>query len=425
MVERKLFNQVITLNRKKYAVGLFWQPMAVGTVARKYARHLAHDVDKKLNLFTEYRAMIALGSGRMGHRSGMLSAAAEVIDSLTEYNSFLAVFAVGRFYYLIAVRNGVILRDALFDNQDAARTEYVKLSEIPDWNALFAPGVWGMPRAVERNLSDLIGARAHAVLRPISRMRSGSASVVLLVIFAALVYHFFREPIAQTFVSKPKIAQINPELAAEYKRQIEEQNKQLDAQFEIEKAPPPEPIVLPYDYLPNVADRAAVCYQAIGFLMQPVTGWNQVTASCDQTHATVQFRRSFGTLGEFYQIAAQLMPGVFVTEQNENLLNVRATLPGLDVGASQDERDAETVLRDIQTRFQEMDAEIDAQIVTDVLSNGVESVNLNIVEIAVASKLVPMQFMQVFDDFGGVYMARCEWNATRRIWNYEVIIYAK
>ena len=34
-------------------------------------------------------------------------------------------------------------------------------------------------------------------------------------------------------------------------------------------------------------------------------------------------------------------------------------------------------------------------------------------------------FMKIFEEFGGVYMTRCAWDASTRIWNYEVIIYAK
>lgn len=78
-----MINQVITVDRKKYAAGLFWQPVASGFVARNYARSLARSIDKKLNLYVDYRAMVGLGGRRLGHRSGMHSAAAEIMDSMT------------------------------------------------------------------------------------------------------------------------------------------------------------------------------------------------------------------------------------------------------------------------------------------------------------------------------------------------------
>ena len=191
-------SQVITVDRKKYAVGLFWQPTGAGYVARAYARLLARSVDKKLNLYTEYRAMVGLGAKKFGHRVGMDSAAAAVTDALGEYTSFLAVFSADANFYLVAVRNGVILEDKLFEREEEARAEYYKLSEIPDWGALFAPGAWGMPRAVERNLSDLImrGTKVtRAILHPISRLGAGITSAILMVAFGIAIAWFFRVPL--------------------------------------------------------------------------------------------------------------------------------------------------------------------------------------------------------------------------------------
>lgn len=417
--------QVITVDRRKYAVGLFWQPTGAGYVARTYARALARSVDKKLNLYTEYRAMVGLGSRKLGHRSGMDSAAASVTDALGEYTSFLAVFAVDKLFYLVAVRNGVILEDKLFDREEDARAEYFKLSEIPDWGALFAPGSWGMPRAVERNLSDLIMRVPRSVLHPISRIGAGVISIVLLAIFVVGVSWFFREPLEQMLNPQPKLSQVSPEIAAEYEKQVEEKNKELDEEFQIERAPQPEPIVLPYDYLPDPEKRAQVCFQAIAFLMQPITGWEQISAECGETHASAVFKRNFGTLDDFYMTATQIMPGSFVQQESDSSLYVRATLPTVPTKASLDERDVETVARAALTAFQSAGMNAEVQMVVDTLTNGVETVNLDIVEIAAQSKLGPVQFMKIFEEFGGVYMTRCAWDASTRIWNYEVIIYAK
>ncbi len=417
-------NQTITINRKKYAVGLFWQPIGAGFVARAYARNLSRTVDRKLKLFVEYRSMVGVSPRRGGVHSGMPVAAAEITDALTEFNSFLGVFQAGDLFYLVAVRNGVILADKLFDNAAAARSEYFKLSELPDWNALFAPGAWGMPRAIERNLSDLISGNSRHVLRPISRLSRISLSVLMLVGFGVLLLTFFREPISQ-MMTPPQVAKIDPELAAEYKRQIEEKNKELDAQFNIEKETPPAPIVLPYDNLPDVARRAQVCYQAIGFVMQPISGWNQVSAECGETHASARFTRDFGTLDDFYRVATELMPASFVQEESSDSIYVRATLPEIPTHTSVDERDADTVVRDIQSIFQGISTSVETNVVVDTLTNGVETATLNIIEVAADSKLTPMQFMKIFDEFGGVYMTRCAWDAVRRIWNYEVIIYVK
>ncbi len=416
--------QFININRKKYAVGLFWQPTGAGYVARTYARTLARSVDKKLNLFTEYRGMVGLGSRRAGHRSGMDSAAAAVTDALGEYSSFLAVFSVDQSYYLVAVRNGVILEDRLFDSEQDARNEYFKLSEIPDWGALFAPSPWGMPRAVERNLSDLISRAVRAQLRPISRVGAGLASGALVILFVLGAMWFFRDPLEQ-MATTSGLPEMDPTLAAEFEQQVQENNRELDAEFNIEKPQPPQPIVLPYEYLPDPMARAQMCYQAMAFLMQPITGWSQTYVECDEFYAYADFVRDYGTLDDFYMMATELMPASFVQQESDNALSVRAKLPDVPTYASIDERDVETTLRAVMTAFQGIDVSADAQMVVDTLTNGVDTVYLNVIEIAAESKLVPPEFMHIFDDFGGVYMTRCAWDASSRTWNYEVIIYAK
>ncbi len=420
-------NQVVTVNRKKYAANLMWQPVGAGFVSRTYARSLARSVNGKYTLFTEYHAMVGLGARRFGHRIGMTSLAAEVMNSLGEYNSFLAVFATSaRRFYLVAARNGVILFDQVFSNESDARSKYFELSKIPDWNALFAPGAWGMPRAIERNLSDLVRGHTHAVLHQISRFQPMVLSMVVLIAFIMLLLKFFSAPIGQMLTPAPQIAQINPELAAEYKRQIEEKNRELDAQFEIEKATPPPPLVLPYEHLPNRAARTDLCYRAIGFVMQPIPGWIQVSAECGDTHAMSEFRRGTGTLGDFYSSVANTMPWVVVDEISDDRVRVRAALPKLEFESSLDERDAQTIMRDVTTLFQSADMPIESMnLVMDTITNGVDVRNLDVVEIAAESKLIPAQFMKIFEDFGGVHMTRAAWDAHTRTWNYEVIIYAK
>ena len=404
---------------------MFWQPIGTAYVARTYARNLAKSIDKKLNLFTEYRGMVGLGTSRAGHRAGMSAIAADVMESLAEYTSFLGAFATDKRYIVVAVRNGVILEDKVFDTEAQAREEYVKLSEIPDWGALIAPGAWGMPRAVERSLGEVVSHGTHAVLHTISRLGSRMTSVLMILGFLVLMLYLFKDPIAKMIAPRPQVADINPELIKEYKRQIEEKNKELDKQFEIEKPLPPEPIVMPYESLPDPVVRAQVCYQAIGFVMQPVMGWNQLSATCGQQYVDAEFQRSFGTLGEFYNIASELMPAVLVQELSEDFVKVQANLPKVDSYASQDERDAETIVRDVTTLFQSLDTNVETNIVVDTLTNGVDVAVVNVVEVAASSKLIPMQFMKIFEDFGGVYMTSCTWDVARRIWNYEVIIYAK
>lgn len=422
--EREILSgQYIQINRKKYATGLLWQPLVSGFTPRAYAAKLSHSIDRKRGLYVNYRSLIGLGARRLGHRSGMPSIAAEVVEALAEYSSVLAVFQIGTKYVLVSVRNGIILQDYLFEDIAAARAKYVELSQIPDWGVLIAPGAWGMPRAIERDLSELISGGVRAELHTISRLGANFISLVMLVLFAMGMMYFFQEPINQMVAPKPQIAKINPELAQEYKRQIEEKNKQLDEQYNLRQEP--EPLVMPFESLPNVSARARLCYKAIGFLMQPVTGWNQISADCGETYATAVFRRDFGTVDGFYSIVENLMPGSFVQEISENQISVRAKLPELPRGVSQDSRDTDTLIRELVSRFQGIDTGANIMAVVDTVSNKTQTKEIYLVEVSAESKLVPAEFMRIFDGINGVFMTKVGWDSMKRIWNYEVIIYAK
>ncbi|MBO4746412.1 MAG: type 4b pilus protein PilO2 [Alphaproteobacteria bacterium] len=416
--------QYIHIRRKKYAAGLLWQPMVAGFTPRAYAYKLARGIDKKLNRYIAYSGMIGLGARSAGQRSGMPSIAAEIIESLPGYASMLCAFHVDGKFVLVAVRNGVILHDLLFTNESDARAKYAELTEIPDWNALIAPSEWGMPRAVDRNLADILSGTNHGVLRPISRVGAGALSFLLLLIFALVFLYLFREPINQMFTPTPQTLNINPELAEKYKQQLEEKNKELDKEYNMRQEPVIEPLVMPFDSLPDVTERADLCFKAIGFLMQPVTGWIQVSAECNETYVNATFRRSFGTLEDFYAVAADIMPGVFVQEISDNEISVRAKLPARAKAPSRDSRDADTIVRDLTSRFQAIKMNVNMDVVSDIVANDTQSQEIDIVQISAESKMIPYEFMQIFYDFDGVYMTKASWNMIKKIWNYEVIIYA-
>ena len=182
--------QVMIVNRKKYATGLFWQPVDPLVTPYIYARQLAAKSSKKYNLLVEYRSMVGLADSHDGARSGMTAGAAAVMAAFSEFISFMGVFQVGSNYYLIAVRNGVIIRDILIEKESDARKAYAELSNLPDWGIMIAPDSWGMPRSQEKILSQVIKKDAGARLRQMSIIKSILPSVILITIFLIGAIYF-------------------------------------------------------------------------------------------------------------------------------------------------------------------------------------------------------------------------------------------
>jgi len=414
-----LIKQIINIRRRKYATGLFWQPVGVGNTAYGYAKQLSKTTDKKYNLFIEYKSMVGLVNSKDGAHVGMSSAAVEVVNSLSEFISFLGVFRYNEYFYLVAVRNGIIIRDILIDKEDIARKMYTELINIPDWGALFAPVSWGIPKSQEKDLIDLITNGNFAKLRQISVVKSIVPSVLLAVLFVLFGIYVLYHPINKNDNGK----HLNTDLIAEYRRQIELKKQEItDKKLQEDVV---QQIEYPYDKLPDVFERANLCYKAIAFVMQPVPGWNQTYAKCDNEYVSANFSRDFGTLNDFYEYVARLMPGAVVQQISEDEIIVRVKLPKLKLYSSLDERDQSTVVRDITTNFQQVNINANIQPVTDTIMNGKETEDIHITEVAAASKLIPVEFMQIFNGFDGVYMTSVSWHTNTRIWNYEVIIYTK
>ena len=415
-----MIKQIITVHHKKYATGLFWQPLSVGNTAHSYSKQLARNTDKKYTLFTEYKSMVGLTNSKSGARVGMPSAAVEVVNSMSELVSFLGVFNAGDNFYLIAVRNGIIIRDILIEQESEARKTFMDLSKLPDWGALFAPSVWGIPKSQEKNIYDLIKHGNFARLHQISVVKSVIPSVLIAILFVLFGFYVLNHPVeTNTNGNKPKL---NTELAAEYHRQIELKKQEItDKKLEetVQK------IEYPYDNLPNIQDRANQCYKAIAFVMQPIPGWNQTYAKCDSEYVSANLTRDFGTLNDFYEYGATLMPGAIVQQVSENEMIVRVKLPKLKTYASLDERDQMTAMRDITTNFQQINIKADIQPVTDVVQAENKTEDVHILEIAASSKLIPSEFMHIFQDFQGVYLTSVAWRANTRTWSYEIIVYTK
>lgn len=418
-----MIKQIITVRHKKFATGLFWQPVSVGSTALNYAKQLTKNIDKKYTLYVDYKSMVGLGNKNTGIYAGMPSAAVEIVESLSEYVSFLGVFQVNSYFYLVAVRNGVIIRDVLIETGEEARKLYAELSNIPDWGALFAPAAWGMPKAQEKIISELVRSAASIKLRPINVFNSAWPNVIFLCFVILAGVFLFRDKLLHVFTSHEPI-QPNPELAEEYKRNIELKKQELVKKLELEKQQE-LPMEYPFDYLPDAMERANLCYKAIAFVMQPVAGWNQTYAKCDEDFVSATFTRDFGTLNDFYLNGAEVMPGALVQQVSENEIIVRVKLPKLKTYSSLDERDTNGAMRDITTNFQQINIPADINTETDIVSNGFKTESINIVEVSASSKLIPSEFIRIFNDFQGVYMNSVVWNANTRTWKYEVMVYTK
>ncbi|MCL2538269.1 MAG: type 4b pilus protein PilO2 [Alphaproteobacteria bacterium] len=412
--------QVINIERKKYAVGLFWQPAGEGQNARAFAQKIAKFVPGRIKYFTPYRGLIGVGSAALGHRRRMAAAATEVMDSFADYSAFLAVFAVKQGFWLVAARNGIIIADKLYTDESAAKAEYEQLAELPDWGILVAPGYWVAPRAEEKRLEDIVTGDSRFIMQSVSKFWGSMTSILLLLLMFAGILYFMREPIIEMLRPGPNAA-ARAAAEAEFKAKqaaLAAENKQAAA-----SAVPA--VIYPFDEIPDLGLRAEKCFDAITYLMRIIPGWNQVAAECDATTATAQLHRGRGILSDVYDFARDKMAGVGIIENSDADVTLILDLEPLPVSSRLAEDDTASVMRRINSIFQLMGMRADVRSGIETVSTPAGARSVNIVTVSAASKITPPEFARIFEDYDSATMPLVRWDARSRTWNYEVKIYVK
>jgi hypothetical protein len=372
--------------------------------------------------------MIGLSNRRVGARVGMPVAAAEVVESFGE-STFLSAFSVREGWWILAVRGGVVIRDKVFTDSALAKKEYLDLGAMPDWNVLVAPADWNAPSAVERNLADLVSGSKKYRLASISRLPGYIITFAVLggAIFTG--YNFFEEPLKKMLAPRPQQLKIDPKIAEEYKKKLEQ----------ISAPAPKEPpkavhVPLPYESLPALADKANQCWRAIAFLSQQITGWVVDSISCRDGEANAHLLRNHGTIGDLYSEVRKKMPNVAVDETGGSDVILTAKLKPLETSRHEPAFTSDQVMTAVQSVFQRIEENVDFRRdfedlpVPELGENEVPDTDRSdvpVVKIDATSKLQPREFIKIMDDVGSIGMPSVKWDNQNRNWAYEVIIYVK
>jgi len=178
--------------------------------------------------------------------------------------------------------------------------------------------------------------------------------------------------------------------------------------------------------LPDMHDRANLCYAAIIHLMQVVPGWNQSYAECGEGVATAQLHRTFGTIIDVYDFVATRMPGVEVIENSDSDIVLSMQLQSIPTESRLSDFPIDAAVRNINSTFQLMGAAVDVRPAIETVAgpNG-STESVNVVLVSAVSKLTPDEFVKIFEDYYAVALTSIRWTARDRTWNYEVKIYVK
>jgi hypothetical protein len=422
-----VISQTLIIDRKKYAVGLFWQPVSAGHQAKDVAAKIAHNaIAAKFKYFAEYRNFVALGSDELKHRVGLPVLAPEIIEAFADSPSFIAAFRVQNGFWIIGCRGGIILADSdhFYEDEAAAKSAYIKLLDMPDWNLRVAPDSWELKNTTERELSDLISGKVKCVLKRISNAGHLFTTSAIIAAILGVIFFSFEEEInnfAKNYKPHNKV-ELNQAAIEKYKAELAA--KQL---AEGKTPTVATKIEMPWEKIPNANDVAHQCLNAIAFIMQPIYGWNVVSAECSSEKIYALVRRDYGTVEDLYAVAESLMPGIDIkvsgtAGDNAELSGKIVKLPANSEVPTLTVAEIDNQVRSI---FQQVNMPVSTEIVKERLEDKNAKTNVEYVRVVANSKIKPEDFIKFFDGIPAIELVSVKWDNSKNEWNYEEKIYAK
>ncbi len=297
----------VALGRRKYAVGLIWQPSPSGRVAQA-AREAAKDI-KEPGMSYDYYGVrpgnksgrlpqFALGQDKIGHRSGMASLAGSLANTLP--GSWAGAFKLREGFVLVVVRDDLIAPDgdALIVDEPQARERLMYEINLGGVQQVYAPENWMIPGADGIPLTLLLQSRAECLLRPVSISKRdmiiyGIAS--LLVLGAAVGGFLYQQELERR------------EAAVRAEQEALERARQAALRglpgAMVNWYPPPPRV---WEDKPTPRDFVAACIEALAQLPAAPLGWERKEITCNGGSVSVGFTRDVGRLS--------VIPDVFTVD---------------------------------------------------------------------------------------------------------------
>jgi hypothetical protein len=420
--------QIVSVSRKKYAVGLFWQPLPTLRSASDVAKKIAAGApNAKFKYYAQYRNLVGLGSPLLKHYAGLAALAPEVMETFGDSPSFVAAFKTGGGYWILAVRNGIILadQDRLFSDEEGARAAYLKLLALPDWSLKVAPDSWGITGSQERSLDEVIGGRAKSVLKPLNNSSMTIIKVLFFAAAAAAAMYFFEADINRLVSPKARSSGMTEESARLYREQLALMNSAPEqAPIEI---PEEEEPVMPWQNIPDPAALASACTRAIAFVMQPIYGWNIISAECGDGSVRALARRDYGTVEDLHGVVGDIMPGINIKMTGGNDAELSGAFPPAVARNVPPEDGVSEIERRVRSAFQAAGMQADISRGKDIVPNPAGTVKrtAEFVMVRADSKIMPDEFVRLADDFSSREILSVRWDSAKSQWSYEEKIYAR
>ncbi len=414
--------KTIEVGGKTYAVGLFWQPVQDEKNYLKEVKISVQTVVTNANLYCLKKgaaSQYGLGSTSYGHKSGMPSGASGIANALRDKSSALCVFRIKEGWWFITIRNNLILseEDTVYTDEKDARDAFDSMLSIPDWGYKIAPAEWKIDETTEMSAADLLSRGQAVELRKIESNLKKNIIILLILGFVGWQYH----------LKQVEKAELERRLA-EKKRQ--EQLKKLQP-----PPPPPPPPPAPYEALISPDDLAKKCTVLIVNSTATVPGWELQNSTCLEKQISSLWKRSYGTAGWIFEAQqfGVLHENMKLSANDSSYNNVLGVLaiPSVNHINSKPNMSKEEIQIKLNGIFHSLKLtglKLENKKVTIKDPNNPSysrDYPYTSFKFSDAAYRLPMDWVNMFKDIGGIEFESITWDNNKKQWNYVGKVYER
>ncbi len=288
---------VVSIGRRKFAVGLYWQPSPSGRVAQA-AREAARQQGQPADYFAVRGAtksgrvaQFGLGQKSYGHRQGMPTGAASMADQ--QPGSWVGAFRLDEGYWVCVVRDDLIAPDGdhLYADEREARERLMHEIGLGGLQRIYAPDSWTIPGADPVPLSLLLQGRSSGILRPVTIPRNIILFVLLGVLVVGGLAYAGLQWQRERDAAQVALERRNSQKAREQRLR---EGLQTVPSTLLPQANLPEPPKRVWEDAPSPEIFMTACREAMKNVPVVMAGWNLATFSCAGRTLSVEWSRTSG-----------------------------------------------------------------------------------------------------------------------------------
>ena len=400
----------ITVDGLTYATNLFWQPLQNTEDPISDVSEASEGILEGADLFCikQGRApQFGICVSKQGYKSGELVGAISAASALDGLSSFVAVFKVNTGWWYICVRNDIILSDGdmVFVNEEDAKTQFMSMLAVPDWEKKIAPAEWNIDGTEDIDLTELMKKGARGKLQKIKALR-GTKLLVVISISAVVALWLLFTIIDSIFLAPPKKPMIAP-----IKPKVVQPVKVI-------------PEVKPWEKLSDAGYLMAKCYENIAAVSQILPpGWNIGEVTCDKSGVKTSWTRESGRIiwADEALDSSGLQFSSRAISDDGNSMSVVApvgNVPTVSVSPTLKAGDLKITINDL---FQAIGQPV---ALSDYSYTSPQNTIYRSVKFKFTSVNNPMVWKDLLTKFSGLEIIMIKYNKDGEKWDYEGAIYA-